>query len=103
VSFRNSDLNQSCMCWNDFIDCDFTDADLTCSDLRASIFRGCKFVRCNLTGADLRRSSFEHCDFTDADLTGARAQGEQDDLDLSDDQIGEIDWCDDEGPEPKGG
>src|SRR5262249_7654861 len=29
VSFVNSDLNQSFMCWNDFIKCDFTDADLT--------------------------------------------------------------------------
>ena len=46
VSFRNSDLNQSFMCWNDFVECDFSDADLACCDMRASVFRDCSFVRC---------------------------------------------------------
>jgi uncharacterized protein YjbI with pentapeptide repeats len=71
VSFRNTDLSQSFMCWNDFVDCDFTDADLACCDMRASIFRECSFVRCKLTGADLRGSLFEGCGFTNADLRGA--------------------------------
>jgi hypothetical protein len=102
VSFRNTDLSQSFMCWNDFIQCDFTDADLTCCDMRASVFQGCTFVRCKLIGADLRRSSFQDCDFTEADLTGARSDGDQD-LDISDEQRDQIDWEEDEGPQPKGG
>jgi hypothetical protein len=102
VSFVNTDLNQSFMCWNDFIECDFTDADLTCADMRASLFQGCKFVRCRLIGADLRRSGFEDCDFTDADLTGAVVDTDSD-IEVSEPQSLQIDWRSDEGPEPKGG
>jgi uncharacterized protein YjbI with pentapeptide repeats len=98
----NTDLNQSFKCWNDFIDCDFTGADLTCCDLRASVFEGCSFVRCKLIGADLRWSDFEGCDFPDADLTGARADGDTDLPEISEEQYDQIDWQD-EGPEPPGG
>jgi uncharacterized protein YjbI with pentapeptide repeats len=104
VSFVNSDLNQSFMCWNDFIDCDFTDADLTCCDMRSSIFRNCKFIRCRLIGANLQRSTFEECDFTDADLTGAWVDDySADSLDLPAEQCnqyGNWDWV---GRMPKGG
>src|SRR5688572_16741673 len=34
VSFRNTDLSESNLCWNDFTDVDFTDAVLANSDLR---------------------------------------------------------------------
>jgi uncharacterized protein YjbI with pentapeptide repeats len=105
VSFVNTDLNQSFMCWNDFIECDFTDADLTCCDMRASIFRNCSFVRCKLVGADLRRSSFENCDFTDADLTGAKKTWDQDIDNLDDLDVPDLlmDIREDDGPQPKGG
>jgi uncharacterized protein YjbI with pentapeptide repeats len=106
VSFRNTDLNQSFMCWNDFIDCDFTDADLTCCDMRASIFRNCSFVRCKLVGADLRRSTFENCDFTGADVTGAKKAWDQDidNLDhVADEETTLMDVREDDGPQPKGG
>jgi hypothetical protein len=71
VSFRNTDLSGSWMCWNDFTGCDFTRADLSGCDLRASTFEGCKFDGATLKGADLRRSSFAGSSFNRADLTGA--------------------------------
>jgi hypothetical protein len=106
VLFVNSDLNQSFMCWNDFIDCDFTDADLTCCDMRSSIFRNCKFIRCRLIGANLQRSTFEECDFTDADFTGAWVDDySTDDLCnlLTGEQCNQFGNWDAEGRMPKGG
>jgi uncharacterized protein YjbI with pentapeptide repeats len=107
MSFVNTDLNQSFMCWNDFIECDFTDADLTCCDMRESIFRNCKFVRCRLIGADLQRSSFAGCDFTGADLTGARVDDcTTDTLEVSEEQDAWLEYTDNFdgiGPRPKGG
>lgn len=107
VSFRNTDLSESRMCWNDFIECDFSEADLSGCDMRASVFRNCKFIRAVLRGADLRRSSFEDCDFTGAVLNGAVADGE-DFLDyvcdsLSVEQQDAMALTDDEGPLPPGG
>jgi len=102
VSFRNTDLNQSFMCWNDFVDCDFTDADLACCCMRASVFHNCTFVRCRLVGADLRGSEFEDCDFTDADVTGACVEDDVG-LGLSDEQWAAVDLCEYDPPEPKGG
>lgn len=101
VSFRNSDLNQSFMCWNDFVDCDFTDADLTCCDMRRSLFRGCKFIRCKMVAAYLSGSEFDDCDFTDADLRGAIIDTDTD-IDLTDEQMNVLE-CVMESPEPKGG
>jgi uncharacterized protein YjbI with pentapeptide repeats len=104
VSFRNTDLSESTLCWNDFNEVDFTDADLSGCDLRASIFSQVDFVRANLRNADLRRSSFEACDFTDAEMRGAKLtqeQGEQ--IDLSEEQRQEIDWQEIDGDEPPGG
>ncbi len=83
VSFKNTDLSESTLCWNDFIEVNFTDADLSGADLRASVFRRAAFVRTNLRNADLRRSSFEACDFRDADMREAKLthkQGEEIDL-----------------------
>lgn len=104
VSFRNTDLSESTLCWNDFIEVDFTDADLSGGDLRASLFSGTRFVRTSLRNADLRRSSFRGCDFADADLRGAKltlAQGGR--LTLTQEQRKLIDWQDDDGEEPPGG
>jgi hypothetical protein len=45
ISFQNTDLSESTLCWNDFIEVNFTDADLSESDLRASIYRRVTFLR----------------------------------------------------------
>lgn len=104
ISFRNTDLSESTLCWNDFIEVDFTDADLSGSDLRASIFKRTSFVRADLRDADLRHSTFRECNFTGADLCGAkltRARGQ--DLVLSGEQKRVIDWQEGEGEQPDGG
>ena len=107
VSFANTDLSESRMCWSDFVECDFSGADLSRCDMRASLFKGCKFVGAMPPGADLRRSSFEDCDFTGAELAGAVAEDEdfqgcvQDYL--TDEQQEVMTWSDDEGPQPPGG
>lgn len=104
LSFKNTDLSESTLCWNDFNGVQFTGADLSGSDLRASQFNEVGFIRANLRGTDLRRSSFDECDFTDADMQGAkltRKQGEE--LSLSDQQRKVIDWQDSDGDEPPGG
>lgn len=104
VSFRNTDLSESTLCWNDFVDVDFTDADLSGSDLRASIFTEVRFVRANLRNADLRRSSFEACDFTEACMQGAKLTPDQGAVSfLSASQRQEVDWQDSEGEQPLGG
>jgi hypothetical protein len=108
VSYRNTDLSQSWMCWNDFIDCDFSGADLSGCEMRASIFNRCQFVGADLSKADLRRSTFEGCDFTGATLRGTRADhvyGDEYELEerLSDEQHGMMEWDEDPGPEPDGG
>jgi uncharacterized protein YjbI with pentapeptide repeats len=104
VSFRNSDLTESRMCWNDWVECDFTDAMLQRADLRSSEYVRCRFVRADLRDADLRHSGFEACDFTDARLHGAkltRWQGAN--LVLTAAQQAEIEWHMEDGPEPPGG
>jgi hypothetical protein len=103
-AFRNCDLTESNLCWNDFIDVDFSDAVLAKSDLRASLFQRVKFVRADLRGADLRRSTFESCAFEGALLEGAIATTEQrPTMGLTPTQVAEIAWTDDEGDEPEGG
>ncbi len=104
VSFKNTDLSQSTLCWNDFAEVNFTDADLLGCDLRASSFSEIDFVRTNLRNADLRRSTFEACDFTDADMRGTKLTREQaEQILLSDQQQQEIDWQESDGQEPPGG
>jgi len=106
VSFANTDLSESRMCWNDFDDCDFSGANMSRCDMRAALFTGCKFIGTVLRGADLRRSTFQECDFSGADLSGAvgglveypgciRSV-------LSDEQMTAVIWSED-GPEPPGG
>ncbi len=104
VSFHNSDLHNSRLCWNDFNECDFSDADLSHSDLRASVYRRCSFARCCLVAADLRRASFDDCDWSGADLRaakGSRAQSKT--LNLSEQQTRQVKWQRGEGAEPEGG
>lgn len=104
VSFKNTDLSYSNLCWNDFNEVNFEDADLSGSDLRASHFSNVKFARTNLKTADLRLSTFDSCDFTDAEMQGAKMTREQGEfLALSGEQRNVIDWQDSEGEEPPGG
>jgi uncharacterized protein YjbI with pentapeptide repeats len=104
ASFRNTDLSESNLCWNDFADVDFTDATLAKSDLRCSKFVNVSFVAADLRGVDLRRSIFENCNFGRADLTGAIATGAQrQSLGLSEIQQQQVNWTDEEGDEPGGG
>ena len=102
ASFKNTELRESSMCWNDFEQVDFSGADLSVCDLRASNFVGCRFTGAKLDGADLRRSGFEGCDFTGASLRGARLTREQE-LALTESQRAEVAWMSDEGDEPDGG
>jgi uncharacterized protein YjbI with pentapeptide repeats len=104
VLFRNSDLQESNLCWNDFIGTDFTGANLGRSDMRSSLFQDVLFVATSLDGADLRRSSFVDCDFEKATMRGAvltRRQGTE--MSLSAGQRQDVDWRDENGPEPPGG
>ncbi len=104
ASFSNTDLQESTLCWNDFIKVDFSETDLSQSDLRASLFEDVSFVGANLQAADLRRSTFTNCQFDRASMKGAtlsRLQGPE--LSLSASQQSEIHWVDDDGDEPDGG
>lgn len=106
VSFANTDLSNSRMCWNDFEDCDFTAADMSGCDMRASNFIGCKFNGASLRGADLRLSSFEDCDFIGADLTDSVAEEASANYlrdHLSGEQQARMKWMTEECPEPPGG
>jgi len=104
ATFFNTDLRESTLCWNDFIEVDFRETDLSQSDLRASLFEDVSFVGANLQDADLRRSTFINCQFDRASMKGAtlsRSQGL--DLPLSAAQRAEIHWVDEDGDEPDGG
>lgn len=104
VSFSNTDLSESTLCWNDFIRVNFSDSDLSKSDLRASVYKSVKFDRANLSFADLRRSSFENCSFLETDFSGAIATRRlKTEIIISQKQIEQISWTDDEGEEPGGG
>jgi BTB/POZ domain-containing protein KCTD9 len=104
VGFRNTDLSESNLCWNDFIDVDFSEASLAGCDARASLFSAVNFASADLSHADLRHSRFESCDFTGAEMRGAilaREQGTS--VTLSEKQKAAIAWTEDEGEEPRGG
>jgi BTB/POZ domain-containing protein KCTD9 len=104
VSFQNTDLSESNLCWNDFIAVDFTYAILTRCDLRASDFVGVKFISASLKNSDLRLSYFQECDFTNALMDGTILTFQQGELlALSDKQRNAIAWTMDDGVEPDGG
>jgi uncharacterized protein YjbI with pentapeptide repeats len=74
ASFENSDLSESVLCWNDFIDVNFSSASLQNADLRRSVFERCLFANADLRGADLRGSDFTDCGFAGAQFEGAVAE-----------------------------
>jgi uncharacterized protein YjbI with pentapeptide repeats len=103
-SFRGSDLTESNLSWNDFIDVDFSDALLVGSDLRASNYERVNFTRADLGGADLRRSAFVDCIFLQATMNGAKlTRTAANELRLSPAQLECVDWQDTDGEEPGGG
>lgn len=102
TSFKNTDLPESCLCWNDFIEVDFTKARLPGSDLRCSFYDHALFVQADLSGADLRRVTLEACDFTAAIMDGAKLTHDQrEPLNLSQSQCAEIARQDEDGEEPE--
>jgi uncharacterized protein YjbI with pentapeptide repeats len=107
VSFSDTDLSESHMCWNDFTRCDFSRADLSRCDMRASNFDDCVLRGADLSGADLRQSTFHGCTFAGARMAGAIVYGGSAAHDLipllSKSQLDEIHWATDEGEEPPGG
>ena len=107
LSFANTALSGSRMCWNDFIGCDFSRADLSGCDMRSSTFKNCLFAEAVLQGAGLRQSFFEDCDFAGADLTGAVVEDEDADGCVQNYLTGEqravMAWSPDSGELPPGG
>jgi BTB/POZ domain-containing protein KCTD9 len=104
VSFEETDLHESTLCWTDFMDVSFKGALLFNADLRASNFERVSFEGADLRGADLRQSSFESCLFDAALMEGAVLTSAQlIALTLSSGQRAEIIHAQDEGPEPPGG
>jgi uncharacterized protein YjbI with pentapeptide repeats len=104
ASFRGTDLRESRLCWNDFIDVDFSETILSDADLRASLFERVSFAGTDLRFADLRRSTFTNCVFDRSSMKGTiltRRLGKT--LSLSGSQLSEINWTDDDGEEPVGG
>jgi|tagenome__1003787_1003787.scaffolds.fasta_scaffold19620795_2 uncharacterized protein YjbI with pentapeptide repeats len=102
--FRNTDLTESNLCWNDFLSVDFTWAILAKADMRSSQFVDVTFVAADLREADMRRSSFERCTFSGAMLDRARLTKDQGrGLSLTRDQREAIDWQKLPGNEPGGG
>ncbi|MDD5755934.1 MAG: pentapeptide repeat-containing protein, partial [bacterium] len=111
ISFKNTDLNESRMCWNDWAECDFSESSLKCCDLRNSIFKDCSFKNANLEDADLRHATFENCDFSGASMKGTKikkASGiltrfSPKTIKTDKKQNLEIDWQKENGPEAPGG
>ena len=104
TSFQNSDLSESCLCWNDFIDVDFSGSDLSNADLRASVYERASFAGAKLDGVDMRLSNFTDCRFDGASMRGVVLTNNQKaEVSLSVAQAAEIYWADENGPEPGGG
>lgn len=104
VSFRCTDLSESNLRWNDFVDVNFSEAVLVGADLRASEYVRVNFSASNLSGADLRYANYESCSFEGAKMTGTLlAEAQRLELQLSQSQLDEISWQPDHGPEPSGG
>lgn len=104
VSFQNTDLSESFICWNDLLNVNLANVDLHNSDMRSNYFRNVTFKESNLTNADLRRATFENCDFANAIMTDCKLDLVYVSfLDLSPEQRKQIDWCSDPGEEPPGG
>lgn len=104
TSFRNSDLRESNLCWNDFVRVDFSQASLVGADLRSSLYDDVCFDGADLRMADLRRCDLDGCTFIGADLRGAIISfNEAVRLPFSHEQKAGLDKRPDDGPEPDGG
>jgi uncharacterized protein YjbI with pentapeptide repeats len=104
TSFKDTDLSESTINWNDFIDVDFSSADLSRCDFRGCQLQDVSFCGTRLTNADFRHCSFESCDFKDADFAGTKLTRKAAvSLRLSPEQKQVIDWQADDGEEPEGG
>ena len=108
VDFRNTDLTESRMCWNDFIECDFRGAGLSHCDMRSSVFTRCQFGKATLQGADLRGAWFEECTFRGAEVWGAIADyvnADETDFDsrLTEKQRKAMEWHEDPATSRTGG
>jgi uncharacterized protein YjbI with pentapeptide repeats len=69
--------------------------------MRSSIFKQVVFVNTNLDGADLRGSSFIDCNFEGATMRRVALTREQcATVHLSEAQRLDVDWHEDDGPEP---
>lgn len=104
VTFQNTDLSESNLCWNDFVDVDFTNAILAGADLRASNYTRVHFKQTDLRGVDMRHATFEECSFENSAMEAAvltRKQGTA--LSLSTKQNAVIAWRDLDGDPPGGG
>ena len=103
-NFHSTDLSESNLCWNDFINADFSESILSRSDMRASIFEGANFKGANLSSADMRRSNFNNCNFEGANMSGVKlTRISASTMGLSEQQRSSIDWQADNGQEPAGG
>jgi uncharacterized protein YjbI with pentapeptide repeats len=104
TSFENSDLTESVLCWNDFVDVNFSLASLQRADLRRSLFERCLFTNCDLRAADLRGSSFTDCNFSGAHLEAAVAERGASWLgSLEEAQRAQLTITNSDGDEPMGG
>jgi uncharacterized protein YjbI with pentapeptide repeats len=104
ASFEGSDLTESALCWNDFVEVNFSSASLHRADLRRSVFDRCLFIDCDLRGADLRGSDFTDCRFSGARLEAAvveRGAGWLGGLDEA--QRAQLTLAASEGDDPLGG
>jgi uncharacterized protein YjbI with pentapeptide repeats len=103
-SFHNTNLEESNLCWNDFIGVNFSSANLAKSDLRASTYENVDFSECDLSGSDLRQAEFNSCNFDNSIMAGVKlTKTVGATIRISEKQIGEIDWQESEGDEPGGG
>jgi uncharacterized protein YjbI with pentapeptide repeats len=104
VDFSNSDLSESRLCWNDFVNCRFQHAILKGCDGRASIWKKCDFRDADLSRCDWRHSRFVKCRFESALCEGMRLTRDQNGhLELDEQQLAQVHWCEDAGDEPEGG
>ncbi|MBC8141526.1 MAG: pentapeptide repeat-containing protein [Armatimonadetes bacterium] len=103
ANFTNTDLHESRLCWNDFVDCSFRYADLSGADLRASLFVRCRFDHSSLSNADFRGSAFHDCTFSEANVSGCNMVRGVEGIRLSAEQTATLIWSDEPGAEPPGG
>lgn len=104
ASFANTDLSESVLCWNDFVDVNFEGASLSGADLRAAVFTRCRFAGADLRKADLRGARLVKCVVDGALVDGAVVEIEAQWLELlTEQQLAGMKVDDEPGEEPPGG